>query len=293
MTINATVKPRTTGILQNDARVSSNTFDNNSSNNLAHLETPVSVQSSLAVAIAATPNPVTAGTPLSYQITVSNGGPSTATAITLSDPLPAGVTFSSTGGVGTCGYQTNTNTVTCQLPNLDPGQSEVMFIYTNVKPSAIAGPMTDSATAAGTGSPNATGSVTTTVQTLADLGIVLASDANVYKPSTVIHYQITVNNYGPSDAQNVVITQALPTVKQGKYVSNNFGCPPPAGTTLTCSYTSVPALVTIPAGGSISFQVNFFITGNKQTITSSASVASATTDPVASNNTSTRNVTVK
>jgi large repetitive protein len=122
---------------------------------------------------------------------------------------------------------------------------------------------------------------------------VLTSDANVYKPSTTIHYQITVTNFGPSDAQNVVITQALPPVKQGKYISNNIGCAPPVGTTLTCQAPAVPGLTTIPAGGSITFQVNFFITGNKGTITSTATVTSATTDPVTSNNSSTRVVTVK
>jgi hypothetical protein len=39
--------------------------------------------------------------------------------------------------------------------------------------------------------------------------------------------------------------------------------------------------------------VNFFITGNKGTITSSVTVASSTADPVTSNNSSTRVVTVK
>jgi len=143
------------------------------------------------------------------------------------------------------------------------------------------------------GSPNGYGSVTTTVTTSADLAIVLASDLNVYKPSTTIHYQITVNNLGPSDARQVVITQLLPAVKQGKYVSNNIGCAPPAGTTLTCQAPAVPALATIPAGGSVTFQVNFFITGNKGTITSTVTVSSATSDPVSSNNSSTRVVTVK
>jgi uncharacterized repeat protein (TIGR01451 family) len=293
MTISATINPQTTGALHNDASVSSDTFDNNTSNNLAHTDTTVIVQSSISVAISATPNPVTAGTPLSYQLTVSNGGPSTATAVSLTDPLPAGVSFSSTGGTGICGFQTNTNTVTCQLPSLDPGQSEVVFIYTTVKASALPGPMSNSATASANGSANNTGTVVTTVQTRADLAIVLTSDANVYKPSTTIHYQITVTNFGPSDAQNVVITQALPPVKQGKYISNNIGCAPPVGTTLTCQAPAVPALATIPAGGSITFQVNFFITGNKGTITSNASVTSATTDPVTSNNSSTRVVTVK
>jgi len=293
MTISATILPRTTGVLHNDARVSSDTFDNNSSNDLAHTDTSVIVQSSLSLTKTATPNPATAGTPLSYQITVSNGGPSTATDVSLSDPLPAGVLFMSTGGVGTCGFQTNTNTVTCTLPDIDPGGSDVVFIYTTIKSSTLPGPMTNTATATGAGSAPATGSVTTNVVTSADLSIVLASDLNVYKPSTTIHYQITVTNLGPSDAQNVVITQALPAVKQGKYISNNIGCAPPSGTTLTCQSPAVPALAVIPAGGSVTFQVNFFITGNKGTITSTVTVTSATPDPVLSNNSSTRVVTVK
>jgi uncharacterized repeat protein (TIGR01451 family) len=293
MTVHATINPQTTGVLNNDARVSSDTFDNNSANDLAHTDTTVTVQSSIAVAIAATPTPATAGTPLSYQITVSNSGPSTATGVTLTDPLPSGVTFSSTGGTGTCGFQTNTNTVTCQLPSLDPGQNEVVFIYTGVNPSTPPGPMANAVTASAVGSPDGHASVSTNVQTRADLSIGLASDADVYKPSTTIHYQITVTNFGPSDAQNVVITQALPAIKQGKYISNNIGCAPPAGTTLTCEAPAVPGLATIPAAGSITFQVNFFITGNKGTITSTATVASATTDPVSTNNSATRVVTVK
>jgi uncharacterized repeat protein (TIGR01451 family) len=296
MTVTATVNPQTTGVLENDARVSSGTFDNNSANDLAHTFTTLTVQSDVSVAIAATPNPVTAGTPLSYQITVSNSGPSTATGVSVSDALPAGVTFGSTSGAA-CGYQTNINVVSCTLPNLDPGQSAVVFIYTTVKPSTLPPSISDSATASSTSpDPNAannTVTITTTVQTSADLAIVLTSDANVYKPSSTIHYQITVNNFGPSDAQHVVIVQNLPTVKQGKYISNNLGCAPPVGTTLTCQFPTVPALGTVPAGGSLTFQVNFFITGNKQTITSSATVSSATPDPVATNNLSTRNVTVK
>src|SRR6266568_3792562 len=191
MTINATVNPQTTGILHNDARVSSATFDNNSANDLAHTDTTVSVTSNLTLTKTA-PNPVTAGTPLSYQLTVGNTGPSTATGITLVDPLPSGVFFTSTGGAGVCGFQSNTNTVSCQLPNLDPGQQESVFIYTIVKASTLPGPMTNMASANANGSPTATASVTTTIVTAADLSIALTSDADVYKPSTTIHYTITV-----------------------------------------------------------------------------------------------------
>jgi uncharacterized repeat protein (TIGR01451 family) len=293
MTIHATVDPQTTGTLQNNARVSSATYDPNLSNNLASATTSVIVMSSIAVSITAAPNPVTAGTPLSYQLTVSNGGPSTARGVTLTDPLPAALTFTSVTSTGSCGFQTNTNTVTCSLPNLDPGQSEIVYIYTGVKSSALPPSVVDSASANAVGSAPGTNSVTTPVVTSADLAISLTTTSAVYKPSSTIHYTITVNNFGPSDAQDVVIVQALPAVKQGKYVSNNLGCPSPLGTTLTCSYTSVPALVTIPNGGSLSFQVNFYITGNKQTVTSKASISALTSDPSTTNNSSTSYVTVK
>ena len=292
MTINAVVDPGTTGVLHNDARVSSATFDDKGGNDLAHSDTTVNVVADVGVAITATPNPVTAGTALSYRLTVSNNGPSTATGVTLEYPLNPGVTFTSTGGVGTCGYQTNTHVVSCQLPDLAPGANEVVFVYTLVKPSTPIGPITATASVDANGTDpvpgNDTGSVSTPVQTRADLGIVLVSDLLVYKPSTVIHYDITVTNYGPSDAQDVHIKQFLPDAKTGTYVSNNLpGCPPPSGTTLECV---VPTLV---AGGIVHFQVNFFIQGNKKTITSNATVSTATTDPVSSNNNSIRVVTVK
>lgn len=292
MTIRAKVSPRTTGVLLNDARVTSDTFDADNRNNLAHAETSVAVQAALATTIAATPNPVVAGTPLSYQIVVANTGPSTATAVTLTDPLPGALSVTETavtGGDGGCGLATNTNTVTCQLPDLDPGQRVTVFIYTMVNPSAPASPpgLSNTATATSPVSPPAAATVDTDVATRANLAVVLGSDADVYKPSTVIHYQVTVTNAGPSDARDVTVTVQLPQAKTGFYVSNDAGCPPPSGGVLTC------ALGTMAAGGTRTFQVNFMIRGNKGTITSTATVTSATTDPDTSNNTSIRNVTVK
>src|SRR5438552_4031821 len=150
------------------------------------------------------------------------GGANSQSASVEGESRQAGVAFPPPGAVGICRYHTSVTTVTCQLPTLGPGQSEDVFIYAAVKPSTLPGSMSNTAAAAASGSRNANGNVTTSVQTSADLVIVLTSDLLVYKPSTTIHYQITVNNFGPSDAQNVVITQALPNVKQGKYISNNI-----------------------------------------------------------------------
>jgi uncharacterized repeat protein (TIGR01451 family) len=125
-----------------------------------------------------------------------------------------------------------------------------------------------------------------TVVTKADLLIGHTSDALAYKPSTTIHYTITVTNLGPSDAVNVVIKDQLPPAKYGTYVSNDGGCTY-ASTVLTC-----PG-VTLVAGAGRIVLVNFFVQGTKGTIQATASVTSATPDPNTANNSLTRTVTRK
>ena len=296
MTIVVTIDPAALGILHDDARASSGTFDPDLSDNLATFATTVSGEADLSTTKTATPNPLIAGTPLSYQVTVTNGGPSVAHNVVLTDPLSSSLVFvsatASTPG-SSCGFQTNTNTVECELGDLDPGDYGVVTITTNVKPSTgdSPPPITNTATAhSSTPDPvpaNNAGTVTTNVITRADLGIVLTSNLNIYKPSKIIHYLITVTNYGPSDAQNVVVTQILPPAKVAIYDSNSAGCPAPSGQTFTCS------LGTLRFGESRTFQLNVLIRGNKRTITQTATVASTTTDPNPVNNSSTRVVTVK
>jgi uncharacterized repeat protein (TIGR01451 family) len=152
----------------------------------------------------------------------------------VTDVLPASLVFdSASASQGSCGFETNTNTVQCQVGDLMPGESATVYIYTTVLASILPSPppITNTATAASsTTDPNAgnnSSTVNTDVITRADLSITLMSDKDVYKPSTTIHYTITVMNLGPSDAQNVVVTQVLPPPKTGYYVANNAGCPVP------------------------------------------------------------------
>src|ERR671937_352936 len=105
MTINTTVLPQTLGILHNDARVSSDTFDGNNANDLSHTDTNVQTSADLAVTNVSSPATVVAGRALNFRVTVANNGPSTARNVTLNDPLPAGVTFNAvtvSNNSGTC-----------------------------------------------------------------------------------------------------------------------------------------------------------------------------------------------
>jgi uncharacterized repeat protein (TIGR01451 family) len=288
ITIVVTVKPQTTGSLHSDANVTSDTFDPDNSNNFAHNDTAVAVHADIALSITESPNPVVAGRTMTFTATIVNNGPSTARGVTLTETLPPGTTLAGTmisnGSVGTCALVIgDPHTLQCQLNDLDPGASAMVFTTVNVGSSVPNGTvLTLNGNAQTTsGDPNLannTASASATVRAVADLAISL-SGPSIYKPSTTVAYVLGMTNSGPSDAVGVVVTQNLPPPSIGHYVSDNSGglCVL-SGSTLTCS------LGTLPAGASRQIQVNYFIQGNAKLVTSTASVTSPTTDPNSANN---------
>ncbi|WUV13282.1 DUF11 domain-containing protein [Amycolatopsis sp. NBC_01488] len=294
MTIVTTVGPRTTGTLHADASVSSATLDPNNSNNFAHTDTTVATQADLGVALADSPDPVTAGTSLTYTATVSNTGPSTARTTTLLENLDNNVTFQSAsisnGGAGTCAQVVgNPHQIQCQLNDLDPGQSVTVYTQVLVSPSAPSGStLTTTATVStSSGDPNGANNAATAptkVQTSADLAAAITAPSHVYQPSSTVTYTATITDNGPSDAQAAVLTITLPGTKVGNYVSDNGGaaCTHTAtgtATTVTCSYA------TLAAAANRSVQVVYFFQGNQKIQTATDKVGSATTDPITTNNT--------
>ena len=123
----------------------------------------------------------------------------------------------------------------------------------------------------------------TPVITNADLNIAKTSDANVYKPNTPITFKVAVANNGPSDAQNVVVSDSLPDIKQSEYVSNTGGCNLSSPTTLTCP------MGTLAFGQIKEFFVVISVKGNND-VTNTATVASSTTDPNGANNSASKTV---
>lgn len=126
--------------------------------------------------------------------------------------------------------------------------------------------------------------VPTTVKTVADLVVVKNSDKDTYKPSDTMPYTIIVTNNGPSDAQQIVVVDTLPSKRIGYYVFDNQNCGlSGGGITLTCS------LGTILAGQEKSFNVYFRVQGNKGVIENKAvgnsTGPNVTFDPNTSNNT--------
>jgi len=115
-----------------------------------------------------------------------------------------------------------------------------------------------------------------------DLSLTKTDSIDPVTAGNTLTYTLTVNNAGPSDAQNVVVSDILPAgVTLVSVSSSQGGC-----AALPCN------LGTIANGGSatvtINVAVNLSTTG---TLTNTASVTSDTDDPDNSNNTATENTT--
>ena len=209
------------------------------------------------------------------------------------DDVPAGVVVTSISGSGgaVCASGTPGDPLlpaTCDFGSVASGGSRTMTIVATVK-SGTKGTLQNNARVSSdtldANNANNLATTTTTVAFSADLALTLTSSAPTAKPSSTIHYRVTVDNLGPSDADGVVVTVNLPSAKDGHYVSDDGGCTL-SDVTLTCP------LGTLVAGSPTrTIFVDWFVQGSKFPVVVTASVASPTPDPVAANNSATVTVT--
>ena len=256
--------------------MSSASVDPNPADNSVSVDTTVTAEADLAVTKVDDVDPVLAGDALSYTLTVSNAGPSDATDVVVTDTLPAGMTLVSTTG---CTEDPNGVPI-CTLGTIAAGGSAQFTVSVTVD-SSLTGTLTNTATASSSAAdPNpADNSVSedTAVNAEADLAITKVDDVDPNVPGGALAYTITVDNLGPSDATDVVVTDTLPA---GVTLVSTSGCLEDPTGVPTCS------LGTIVSGGSAQVTVNVTIgAGTTGVITNTATVATSTTDPVAVNDT--------
>jgi len=292
--VRVTVTSTASADVNDRAIASSSTPDPESSNNVATGRVGFGASADLSVAKIAAPDPVVAGTNLTYTITVGNAGPSAASNVVVKDTIPAEVSvLTVTPSIGSCtaGIPGNPlQPLTCTIDSLAVSGSATITVVTKVNPNVPDGTVinnnaTISGAVADANNANDSATAAVTVQAQADLVIAKTSDSATYKPSSTVAYTVMVTNDGPSDAQAVIVTDNLPTLKQAHYVSDTGGCTL-SGYVLTC------ALGPMPAGTSRSFNIYERINGNQGDVDNTASVASSTTDPNLANNTAIRTVTI-
>jgi uncharacterized repeat protein (TIGR01451 family) len=181
------------------------------------------------------------------------------------------------------------------------GETAVFMIVVKVGASTPSGTtITNSAVAAtATTDPtpaNDTGTTTTTVQTRADLAVTKSDSPDPVVAGNNLTYTISFVNNGPSDAQGVTVTDAVPlnTTFVSAAVTTGTGwsiSAPAVGGTGNVVFSKA----TVAAGETATFTMVVNVnsnTANGTIITNSATAASTTTDPTPGNNTGTTTTTV-
>ncbi|MCX4747541.1 hypothetical protein OG455_18795 [Kitasatospora sp. NBC_01287] len=296
--------------IRNQASVKSDTADPDLSNNTSDASTgglpgpgpgpnpPLKPSADLSITKKAEgTSSVAPGQSFVYDVTVANAGPSQAKNVTVTDALPAGLLFQPSAGC-----TASDQTVTCgPAATLDAGQAQVFKVAVQLDP-AYAGDGSDiknqASVKSDTADPNmanntsdaATGGLpgpgpgpNPPLKPSADLSITKkAEGTSSVAPGQTFVYDVTVANAGPSQAKNVVVTDALPAAL--KFVSSDAGCTA-AAQSVTCG-----PIATVNVGATstirLTVQLDPAYSGDGSDIRNQASVKSDTADPSTANNTS-------
>ena len=236
--------------------------------------TTVPAQADLVLTKTDSPDPVVAGQDVTYTLTVTNNGPSDAAGVVVTDTLPAGLTAIATAG--DCA-EPSPAVPTCTLSAIASGATKQYTLTAHVG-SGVTGSITNTAAVAATTMLINTGddsvSQTTMVNAEADLSLV-KTDSQDPVSGNAFSYTLQVTNLGPSDAASVIATDPLPAGLA--FAGSADGCTEAAGT-VTCVFGDLVS----GASTSRSFDV-LLAPPFTEMVTNTATVSSATFDPMAGN----------
>jgi uncharacterized repeat protein (TIGR01451 family) len=247
------------------------------------------------------PATVVAGNTITYTITIANNGFVSANSVVLTDTIPTNtsyVSFTQLSGpdnfVIPNGQPVNgaARATIASLPNghtdtfrlvvrVNPGDTAAI---TNSAVGSIANNQTDLNPGDNTSQP-----VTTTVTTQSDVSVTKSDSPDPIIVGSKLTYTITVNNSGPSNAANVVLTDVLPANTTFFSMSQPAGwtVPPPAGGVVTATRSS------LAPSSPTTFTLIVTVNGNtpNNTDISNTVIVAADNDTNAANNSATTHTT--
>jgi uncharacterized repeat protein (TIGR01451 family) len=296
ITLTGTVDPDTPGPLTNNATVSSAIDANAGNNTSADVMTMIATSADLDVTGSSdTPDPVVAGTMLTYTVEVDNtAGPSDAQTVVVTHMLDADVTLVGTSG-DDCGTQggtwdaTTPTAPTCTFATVAQGATPTYDVPVMTSAGAIGPLSTTVSVASATADPaagNDSTALTTAVSTSADLDVTGSSDTpDPVVAGTMLTYTVEVDNTaGPSDAQTVVVTHMLDADVTLVGTSGD-DCGTQGGTwDATTPTAPTCTFATVAQGATPTYDVPVMTSaGAIGPLSTTVSVASATADPAAGN----------
>ena len=278
-------------ILSPTATLTDTPASDDPSNNTAPSNTLVRAQGDLVVTQTG-PSTVVPGDTATYTFTIANNGPSYSQNVSFSDPLPAGMTFislSQTGSIFTLDPHPvgEGGSVTGSIATLRAGALATFTLVAVLDESAVGTSLTNTVSATSdTTDLNATNNAASVISTItpqADLSVSIVSGPTVAGDD--VTYTLTVNNSGPSDAQNVVLTQALPDNLSYQSMTRVYG--PASVMGLDGNGNVTIDIATLAAVSAASYRVTLSVppsTPAGLVSTSTLAATSTTTDTNLSNN---------
>ena len=289
-------------VITNTAGTSTATPDPNPSSNSSTVNVTVASagQYDLSVTSSASPNPVTPGNNITFLLNFANNGPSSVSNVTFTDTVPANTTFVSlvlpagvtcptlpaVGGTGAISCCPGTGGV-CSGAAVPSGSAATLPLVVKVNAATASGTVISNTANIGPTTndvnPANNTSIATTIvasPTQADVAIVKTAAPQPVDQGATLTYTLQVTNNGPAVAQNVAVSDPLPSQVSFVSVSTTQGtCSQSAGT-VSCSLgsISVGGLVTI----TISTTAVTF--SSSSLVVNTASVGSSTSDPNSTNN---------
>ncbi|MEO5714168.1 MAG: hypothetical protein ABIT37_11830 [Luteolibacter sp.] len=313
-TVTAPISSAATGTLSNTATVSSSVTDPTPGNNSATDTDTLKISTDLSITLTDGVSTAIPGTSVTYTITATNYGPSDSRGAVIYDPFPesiSGVTWTavSTGG-GTVSTGGGTPTASgsgniFNMVNLPIGASVTYTVTAPIIASATGslinavGISVPSSTPDADPSPgNNIASDSDTLTPQADLAVTITDSPDPVNALGEITYTITVKNQGLSAA--VMPSLSLPLDSSTTYVSaGHLGdwpvFAPDVGTNGTVTFSTLLNTILDP-GVSVTFTVVAKVdltVINGSILSATATVSSATSDPVPGNNSATATTTAK
>jgi uncharacterized repeat protein (TIGR01451 family) len=279
------------GSLVNTATVSSATPDPVPGNNSATDADSLNVSANLSITKSNGTGTSTPGAQTSYTIVASNAGPSNVSNATVTDTFPADLencswTCSGSGG-GSCAAS-GTGSIS-QPVNLPVGASATFVASCGIKPTAT-GSISNTATiSSSTPDPEPANNSATDADNLAasaDLGITKTNGTASSTPGGQTTYTIVASNAGPSNVSNATVSDTFATDLQ----NCSWTCNAAGGASCGVSSGSghINRLVNLPVNGSVTFSASCDVSPSATgSLVNTATVSSATSDPVPGNNSAT------
>lgn len=240
------------------------------------------IEADLGVSLAASPDPALAGTPVTFVATVTNAGPFDATSVELDVSLPPNNTAitCSADASGVCSGTGANRTVT--FATLASGADAHATFTVGSPASAVDGASyrataSVDATEPDPGAANNTDAASVTISNPADLAVSASQTTDKAKAGQIIRQTFIVRNFGPGSPANVVLNEIVPEGLDVVASSPSSACHSTADG-VHCD------LGNLAAGASRTVTVDVRVTVGGARLVSTATVSSATHDPVGANN---------